>query len=197
MLLSCVPQPEMSAIRMGAEHWNMGFGEQTLWGVCCQVQRQTEGMGVRSSTSRDVCGRSSGYHRTTVTLLSYTPGAGPPWQPSTHAGPRLHGYKEQHPPQQACIPHPPQPPRLLRAPGDSVTWPITICTFSPGWGECAPGPALEQILVGGWHKRWGWSTAEPGLLQLRGEELKSLLETVNHGFTPQLLALWIQCLWNI
>lgn len=71
-----------------------------------------------------------------------TPGAGPPWQSSTHAGPRLHGYKEQHPPQQACIPtHHSLPdswePQGTQLPGPSplmhlLTWVRNVLQVSPG-----------------------------------------------------------------
>ena len=54
--------------------WGVGLGGDHL-------KRQPEGTGVRSSTTRKICRKSPGHHRSKVSLLSGTQGVGSPWQP--------------------------------------------------------------------------------------------------------------------
>ena len=170
MLLSCMPQPEMWVCHCG---WRLNTGTWDLESRPCDgllsgAKRQTEGMGVRSSTARGVCGRSSGYHRTTVTLLSYTPGAGPLWRLPHILVPGSMGIRSStHLNRLAYLTHHSVPdswePQGTQSPSPSP--PLHLFAWVR---KCAPGQPWSRYWWEDDTKRWGWSHSwAPGVVQLR------------------------------
>ena len=65
---------------LGSGVWIVDRGREQL----LAVKRQCEGTGVRSSTTRKVCGKRPGHHRSKALLFSGAQGVGLPLQPPPH-----------------------------------------------------------------------------------------------------------------
>lgn len=110
----CHSPAHLSCVSPGVERgWVLESG---IWrvdpgrGQLLAVKRQPEGTGVKSSTTRKVCGRNPGHYRSKASLLSGVQGVGSPLQPPfSPIGSCLHGHWEGHPSEQA---HPPFKPKL-------------------------------------------------------------------------------------
>ena len=112
--------PSLSCVSPGAEGgWVLESGVCRVHpgrGQLLSVKRQSEGTGVRSSTTRKICRRSLGHHRSKAPLLSGMQGGDPPLQPpSPPASPCLGGHWEGCPSEQACPLLKPRPPLFAQA----------------------------------------------------------------------------------
>ena len=82
----CAPQSE-SCVSCCGEGLVLESGVWSMdprRGQLLAVRRQPEGTGVRSSTTRKVCGKRPGHHRSKALLFSGAQGVGLPLQPPPH-----------------------------------------------------------------------------------------------------------------
>ena len=156
------------------------------------MKRQTEGIGLRSSTSGKDCGRSHQRSRHHCSVVQK--GRGPHCSPFPHMpAPTSMGTRRGTCLEQASFPLKPKPslPRLAELPVHySLPKPPLPLPPSSWLGACALGQSWEQTLVRGTHTEVG---LKPQLSPLdnatKEEELKSLL--MAEGTTDSYPSCWL------
>lgn len=159
-------------------------GDSGLW-------RQTEGIGLRSSTTGKDCGRS--HHRIRHHCSVVQKGRGPPCSPFPHMpAPTSMGTRRGTCLEQPSLPLKPKPslPRLAELPVH-YSLPNPPLLLPPSWlAACALGSLGVQTLVRGTHTEVGLKPQlSPWDNATKEEELKSLL--MAEGTTDSHPSCWL------